>query len=261
MSTQGPAAGRPGGAHSSPAQPAGRPGLRGHHIRVLTTQRRSRAALEPGMQHAPLSSAVDAMQAGEIDYNDAVLTLRLVLAKTEAKGLQPKHMMWPCVAGAIALLADMAPLALKARARCGYSHRELYWSVEQVHGRPRARVQALSCAARVHRLAGAGHACLELVRMTQLCWQHLSLMLKLMSSTAGDDGVQQRQDDRPPLCAVPAMRCGQAWQVRRCQCRLVLPAPPVPAGHPWRAARRQALCSARQWCGSRESPLPIHCVF
>lgn len=51
-----------------------------------------------------------------------MLWLRTTLA-TQAKQLQPRHMAWESLAAGIALLADTSPAALKARARCGFSHR------------------------------------------------------------------------------------------------------------------------------------------
>ncbi len=67
-----------------------------------------------------------ASQAGSINHDDALITLQLVLAKVESKDLQPRHMAWESLASCIALLADTSPAALKARARCGFSHRQAF---------------------------------------------------------------------------------------------------------------------------------------
>ena len=63
------------------------------------------------------------MQAGDINYADARVTLELVLARANAKGLLPQHLAWPSLAAAIALLAATDQARLEARARCGFSHR------------------------------------------------------------------------------------------------------------------------------------------
>lgn len=62
-------------------------------------------------------------QDGSINSADARTTLQLVLAKAEARGLQPQHLAWPSVAAAVSLLAATDPMRLEARARCGFSHR------------------------------------------------------------------------------------------------------------------------------------------
>lgn len=62
-------------------------------------------------------------QGGTINSTDARVTLQLVLAKAEARGLKPEHLAWPSVAAAVALLAATDLPRLEARARCGFSHR------------------------------------------------------------------------------------------------------------------------------------------
>lgn len=69
-------------------------------------------------------------QLGEISYADARITLQLVIAKAEVRGLLPCHLAWSSIAASISLLAAMDRTRLEARARCGFSHRELYWALE-----------------------------------------------------------------------------------------------------------------------------------
>lgn len=86
--------------------------------------------LPDDVQHILKAQLLGAKEA-TINYEDALITLQLVLAKMQVKQLQPRHMAWESLAAGIALLADTSPAALKARARCGFSHRELYFALEQ----------------------------------------------------------------------------------------------------------------------------------
>ena len=63
------------------------------------------------------------MQEGTILVGDAVITLQVVLAKAQQKGLRPEHMAWPNIAACVWLLCSTDPEALLGRASSGFSHR------------------------------------------------------------------------------------------------------------------------------------------
>lgn len=62
-------------------------------------------------------------QEGTILVGDAVITLQVVLAKAQQKGLRPEHMAWPNIAACVWLLCSTEPEALLGRASSGFSHR------------------------------------------------------------------------------------------------------------------------------------------
>eukprot|EP00208_Stichococcus_sp_RCC1054_P005913 CAMPEP_0206147306 /NCGR_PEP_ID=MMETSP1473-20131121/33046_1 /ASSEMBLY_ACC=CAM_ASM_001109 /TAXON_ID=1461547 /ORGANISM="Stichococcus sp, Strain RCC1054" /LENGTH=820 /DNA_ID=CAMNT_0053544195 /DNA_START=160 /DNA_END=2618 /DNA_ORIENTATION=+ len=66
-----------------------------------------------------------------IRLDDAALTLQVILAKMRQKGLRPEHMAWPNIAACVWLLCSTDSEAMFGRASSGFSHRELYWMVEQ----------------------------------------------------------------------------------------------------------------------------------
>lgn len=85
--------------------------------------------LQAGAQE-PLRLELLNGQERSLNYADACITLDLVIAKAELRGLQPCHLAWRSIAAAISLLAAMDRPRLEARARCGFSHREFYWALE-----------------------------------------------------------------------------------------------------------------------------------
>lgn len=79
---------------------------------------------------AVVMEQICAPEAGPLDLADARLTLHTILAKIAGRNQTPSHLYWPSLVSAVALLAATDVKRLQARARAGFSHRELYWALE-----------------------------------------------------------------------------------------------------------------------------------